>query len=106
MPRDTIDHDRLDITLDQRPYICDELVIDAGAFLIDPFSGDQLLVVSDLMDILDFGSCLLRIVRSPDDDCHQSALSFVRCLHSRAADLISFEDVDPGNEVARCSLQG
>ena len=75
MPRDTIDHDRLDITLDQRPYICDELVIDTGAFLIDPFSGDQLLVVSDLMDILFLdvpdhvvaAGCPARIIKEKDE---------------------------------------
>ena len=62
MSWDTIHHYRAHITLDKRSYICDKLVSYISSVLCDPLSWNKSLVICDLMNILNLGSCLIRII--------------------------------------------
>ena len=68
----TVYHDGSYITLDKRSYVGYELGSNIGAFLGDPLSGNESLIVSDLVNILNLGTCLIRIVGKSLEDYHLS----------------------------------
>ena len=85
--RNTVDHDRRDIAADQRTDIADEFILYICTFLIDPLSRDKALLIGDLMDILDFGVRLIRIIACTYENDHLSCITFVRSSKSGTADL-------------------
>ena len=80
MSRDTADHDRPQISLNQRLHISAKLISNVGAFLIDPLSRNKALLVSDLVYILDSSMALVRVVGLALENDHDTACSLVSCL--------------------------
>ena len=105
MARDTADHDRPDIPLDERLDIGAELVGDIGAFLVDPLARNEALLIRDLVDILDRGMALIWVVRLTLKDDHHTRVALVGRLDRGAADLSGLDDIDPGSQMRGRSLQ-
>ena len=68
----TVNHDGSNIALDERSYVGYEFGSNVSAFLGDPLSGNESLIVSDLMNVLNLGACLIRIVGKSLEDYHLS----------------------------------
>ena len=74
MSGNTVNHDGCYIALDKRSYVGYELGSNIGDFLGDPLSGNESLIVSDLVYVLNLGSCLIRIVGKSLEDYRSERL--------------------------------
>ena len=63
MSRNSVHHNRGNITLDQWPYIVDEFIGYIRTVFRYPFSRHKFFIVGDLVYIFHFGSALVRIIR-------------------------------------------
>ena len=87
-------HNRKQGTLDQRLCIVDELICYVVAILIDPFSGNNLLIVCDAVNIENACGALIGIVRNTVDDYHLAGIAFVSSFHSSTANFVCFKDIN------------
>ena len=99
--RNTINHNRRNISLDQRSYISNEIFCYVGSLFVYPFSRYQTFVVGNLMHIFHLCSTLIRIVRMTYQYNHLSAVAFVSSLNCGTTYLVSFQNIYTGTAV-RC----
>ena len=105
MPRTTIYHNRRYVSLNQRPDIGYKLARHIRAFLVHPISWNKLLVICDLMHVFYFCSALVWIIGQSLEHHHLAGIAFIRCLYSRAAYLVCFQDVHSGSGMGCGTLQ-
>ena len=77
-----VHHEGLVISLDQRLDIVDEFICHIVAFPVYPGAGNQLLIVSNAVYIIDAGSSHIRIVCHTVNDYHLAGISFISGLDS------------------------
>lgn len=105
MTRYAVHHDRRHVALDERAYIIYKFICNIRAVLCYPVAGNKLLVIGNLMHILNFCSTLVRVVGQTFEHNHLSGIPFVRSFHSRAAYLVSFQNINTGRAVGSGTLQ-